>query len=195
MGRFGRHLALVGSVGLLLVWRVGAATAQTETGTSNPRVVEALQLIATGKPQELTLGFLRLEALRDPATVDAIRPYADSRDSRARAACLRALAAIEGPAAVPLLLEKLATDRHPRVRRAALLSLEPLRATQPEATLLAFLKALRDRKSDVRMAAIDIVSRIDEPRAREAMLDRWKRERSRDVRRVLELALRRIGQP
>jgi HEAT repeat protein len=126
------------------------------------------------------------------STADVIRGYVDSPDPDMRASSLRAVAAIEGVAAVPLLLQVLKADKHPSVRRAALLGLEPLQQTNAE-ILPAFLKALRDRKAEVRMAAVDIVSRIDEPRAREAILTRNKRERDRDVRRVLELAMKRLG--
>ena len=110
-----------------------------------------------------------------------------------RAYAFRALAAIEGAQAVPLLLEALRTDKQPRVRRAALLGLEPLQQSDPN-ILPAFIKALRDKDTEVRMAAVDIVSRVDDPRAREAILLRNKRERRRDVRRVLSMAMRRLGQ-
>ena len=96
--------------------------------------------------------------------------------------------------AVPLLLERLRTDREPTVRRAALLGLEPLAKGNPQA-LAAFLSALRDQDTQVRMAAVDIVSRIDDPKARAALLERNRREHRRDVRRVLSMAMKRIGQP
>ena len=45
------------------------------------------------------------------------------------------------------------------------------------------------------MTAVDIVSRIDTPQARDAVRVRYKRERDRDVRRVLAEAIKRVGQP
>jgi HEAT repeat protein len=56
----------------------------------------------------------------------------------------------------------------------------------------ALIEKLRDRNPQVRMAAVDAVSRVDDPRAREAILARWRRERNRDVRRVLEEAVNRL---
>jgi HEAT repeat protein len=150
----------------------------------SPRAVEAMRRLESTDPYHRQLGFLQLEALREPSTVETIKRYLDSRDGETRSHSLRALAAIEGAAAVPVLLERLRTDRHPQVRRAALLGLEPLQPTHPE-ILPAFIKALRDRSTEVRITAVDIVSRIEDPRARKALLLREKRERRRDVRRVL----------
>ncbi len=90
-----------------------------------------------------------------------------------------------------MLLRVLANDRHPRVRQAALLGLEPLERSEPN-VLPALIKALRDPNTEMRMAAVDIVSRIDDPRAREAILIRYKRESQQDVRRVLQAAIRRL---
>ena len=176
-----------------LLW-CGVSAANAEDAAPprlSPRAVEALQLLDSEDAYQREVGLLRLEALREPASVEAIRRYADSKDPQMRAGSLRALAAIQGAPAVPLLLERLASDKHPKVRRAALLGLEPLQRTSPE-ILPAFIKALRDRKPDVRMAAIDIVSRIDDPSAREAIQRRRRREHHRDVRRVLALAMKRL---
>ena len=158
----------------------------------SPRAAEALRLLQSGDPFEQQRGFLRLEALREPATVPAIAAYATARHPDVRAYALRALGGIQGVTAIPRLLEALRADRHPKVRRAALLALEPF-AAQEAAILPAFLQALRDRKAEVRMTAIDVVSRIDDPQARDAILTRRKRERHRDVQRVLDLAMKRLG--
>lgn len=160
----------------------------------SPQAVAAFQLVESKDPYQQQLGFLRLEALRETSTAPMIRTYLTHREPEMRAYALRALAAIEGAAAVPTLLAALQTDRQPLVRQAALLGLEPLQPTDPN-ILPAFTRALRDRKTDVRMAAVDIVSRVDDPRAREAILLRNKRERRRDVRRVLSLAMKRLSQP
>ncbi len=164
---------------------------QQLAASPSPRAVEALQLIESKDPYQRELGFLRLEALREPSTAEAIRKLTTSRDPDLRAYSVRALSAIQGAAAVPLLLEALRTDQHPRVRRAALLGLEVLEPTDP-AILPACIKALRDRDTEVRMTAVDLVSRVDDPRARQAIFSRFKRERREDVRRVLALAMKRL---
>ena len=135
--------------------------------------------------------FLHLEALRDPATASVVRQYLTSKNAETRAFAVRAVAAIEGAKAVPTLLARLARER-PTVRLAIVLALEPLQKQDPSVAP-ALIAELRDRAPDVRMAAVDAVSRIKQPQAREAILTRWKRERNRDVRRVLELAMKRIG--
>jgi len=170
------------------------AEGEPEPARPSPHAVEALGLLDAEDPYQRQLGFLRLEALREASTATAIQPYVHHKDPDMRGYALRALAAIEGVKAIPLLLEALRTEKQSRVRRAALLGLEPLQRHDP-AVLPAFIKALRDKNTEVRMTAVDIVSRIDEPAARDAIRVRSKRERRRDVRRVLELAVRRIGQP
>jgi HEAT repeat protein len=168
------------------------AWAGEDAGPTDQRAKDAMALLASDDPYQRQVGFLRLEALRDPSTVEAVRRYLDSTDPERRAEAVRALAAIEGVLAVPRLLAVLRTDKQPLVRRAALLGLEPLAGTSPD-VLPAFLAALRDRKPEVRMAAVDIVSRIDDPRARDAIRLRNRRERDRNVRRVLSLAMTRLN--
>ena len=152
---------------------------------------EAIALLDAQDPYQRQLGFLRLEALRDPATVEAISRYVHNPDEDIRAASLRALSAIEGAAASPMLLDALARDRSARVRRAALLGLEPFVLDNPS-ILPAYLKALRDPEADVRITAADVVGRINDPQARQALLLRATRERNKDVRRVIEAALNRL---
>lgn len=159
-----------------------------------PQAVEAMRLLEAADPYQRELGFLRLEALREPATASAIQRYVSSRDPETRAHSLRALTAIQGAASIPLVRERLSRDRHPQVRRAALLGLEPFVGDHPE-LVPVFIASLRDRSTEVRIAAVDIVSRIDDPRAREAILIRNRRERRKDVRRVLKLAMKRLGYP
>ena len=180
------------SMSLLLWTPTAAGDAPEAPSHADPRVADAMRLIESEDPYQRQLGFLRLEALREPGTAELIRPYVDSRDPELRAYTVRALAAIEGAAAVPALLKALDEDPNPRVRRAALLGLEPLQPQNPQ-ILPACIAALRDRKPEVRMTAVDVVSRVDDPRAREAILVRNKRERDRNVQRALSLAMKRLG--
>ena len=117
----------------------------------------------------------------------------DSRDPDMRADSLRALAAIGGAQEVPRLLKALETDKRPRVRWSVVLALEPFQASDPK-ILEAFIEAMRDYSTEVRLAAVDAVSRIDQPDAREAIRTRYRKELRPDVRRVLKYALRRIGE-
>ncbi len=137
--------------------------------------------------------FLRIEATRDPGFVPLLQQHVQSRDPHTRAFSVRALAAIAGSAAIPTLLDSATHDRKSDVRVAALLGLEPLRDRDPSIEPV-FLKALRDRSADVRMVAVDIVSRSPAPEAKEAIRKRWKREHHGDVRRVLKDAMKRIGE-
>lgn len=182
---------------LMLLLSLRAASpvnSEIETSSSSstsPKAADAAGLLGSRDPYLRQLGFLRLEALREPGSLHAIDPYLTSRDPDARALAARALAAIQGAAAAPRLLDILKTDKSAVVRRAALLGLEPLEPADP-AILPACIKALRDRNPEVRMAAVDIVSRLHDPRAREAILLRNRRERDRNVRRVLPAALQRL---
>ena len=177
---------------MLLVCQLARAEHPAAATTPpSPRAADAIRLLQSEDLYQRQLGFLRLEALREPSTLPAITPYLKHRDADTRAYSLRAVAAIEGPVSIPLLLEKLKTDPHPEVRRAALLGLELFQPLDPK-ILPAAIKAMRDRKVEVRISAIDIVSRIDDPRARQAIALLNKRERNADVRRVLTSALRRI---
>ena len=176
--------------GMALLWSAGPSLA--EDGAASPKAVEAMRLLESQDAYQREVGFIRLEALREPATIPTIAGYLTHKDPDVRAYSLRALGAIQGASSVPILLQALLRDRHPYVRRAALLALEPFEPTDP-AILPAFLRALRDRKPEVRMTAVDIVSRVDAAQAKEAILVRNKRERDRDVRRVLALAMKRIA--
>ena len=167
---------------------------QSDASSSAPlsaKAREAITLLDAQDPYQRQLGFLRLEALRDPSTVETILRYVHNQDEDIRAASLRAVAAIKGAAASPRLLEAVTRDRSARVRRAALLGLEPF-ILENSSILPAALKALRDPEADVRITAADVVSRVDDPQARQALLLRAKRERNKDVRRVIETALKRL---
>ncbi|MBI4341258.1 MAG: HEAT repeat domain-containing protein [Candidatus Omnitrophica bacterium] len=168
------------------------ARAEQASGLSE-KAADALRLVESGDDYQRQMGFLRLEALREPAVVAALMAYTTQKNEELRAGSVRAIAAIQGEASVPFLLETLRHDRHPRVRRAAILGMEPFVAAHPE-TVPVVIAALRDRETTVRMTAVDVVSRIKDPRAREAIRTRYKREGRRDVRRVLKLAMERLGE-
>jgi HEAT repeat protein len=161
-------------------------------GVISPEAQEAIRLLGAKDVYERQMGFVRLEALREPATAPVIRQHLASRSADTRAFSVRALAAVEGTAAIPTLLERLQHDKHPKVRVAAILALEPI---QDATVMPVLIGKLRDRNPTVRMAAADVVSRINQPEARQAIQRRWRRERDRDVRRVLEQAMTRLGAP
>ena len=160
-----------------------------EHPSPSPEAQALIKELNTKDPYSRQAAFLRLEALREPATSQAIRSYLTSKDADTRAYSARALAAIDGATAIPLLLDRVQHDRSPQVRAAALLALEPI---QDATAIPVLIAALRDRDPDVRMAAVDIVSRIPIPQAREAILAMRRREHNRDVHRVLDDAVKRI---
>ena len=174
---------------LLIVLPAGPAALAQEPLSAE--ATEAVRLLDSDDPFQQQTGFLRLEALREPATVGIIRAYLDHADPDLRAWSVRALAAVEGTGAIDTVLHKLQTDKHPDVRRAALLGLEVFQPMDPR-LLPAFISSLTDRHSSVRMTAVDLVSRIDHPDARQAITVRYRREHRRDVRRVLESAMKRL---
>ena len=173
-------------------WCLTGLQAAPETDQPSPEAVRALDLIQSHDPYQQQLGFFRLEALRERAVLPKITPYLTDRDPDRRAYTLRALVAIEGSEAIPLLLERLKQDRASQVRRAALLGLEPFQ-TLDERILAADINALRDRSPEVRIVAVDLVSRINNPRARQAILLRKRWELNRDVRRAITLAVKRLA--
>ena len=178
---------------VMLVIAAGVgAPAGAEDAALDPRAQNAAALLDSTDAYQRQVGFLRLEALRDPATGPIIRRHMASKDAEHRAQAVRALGAVEGVRAVPDLIDALRNDRDPDVRRSALLGLETLAPQDPQ-VLPALIGALRDSKAEVRMSAVDVVSRIDDPRAREAIRERDRRERNRNVRRVLSAAMDRLG--
>ncbi len=185
-----RRFAGMASSAALLVVLVSVAHGAETPADLSPEARDALRLIQSNEPYQRQTGFLQLEALRQPETAQAVRPYLDSKDPDMRAWTVRALAAVERQQAIPMLVDRLQNDPHETVRLAALLALEPF---DNPAVAPALLRALHDRHPHVRMAAVDAVSRLNGPRAKEAIVIRWRRERNRDVRRVIYLAMKRIG--
>ena len=186
-----RLLAIAGLCVLGFLVSLPAGVAQENPSAPGPEATRLLKQLEAKDAYTRQFAFIELEALREPATASIVRRYLDNRDPDTRAFSIRALAAIEGPASVPTLLDRLTRERNPRVRVAVVLALEPL---QDPAILQAFIGKLRDPNREVRMALVDAVSRVDRPEAREAIRRRWRRERDRDVRRVLEEAMKRVAE-
>ena len=138
-----RNSALGALFAALMVAGSFAAPSAAEETQLEARAQDAAALLDSKDPYQRQVGFLRLEALRDPATGPLIRRHLASTDGEHRAQAVRALAAIEGVHAAPDLLQSLRADRDADVRRAALLGLEPL-AELDEKILPALIDALRD---------------------------------------------------
>lgn len=184
------HLGILLSfLALLPSIAVAEEAAVSSPSGISPEANRLIKQLDADDPYIRQEAFLQLEMLREAATAPVVRHYLESSNAETRAFSVRALAAIEGVKAVPTLIERLKRDRSPRVRVSALLALEPL---QDPTILPVFIDRLRDRNRDVRMAAADAVSRVKQPEARAALQKRWRRERDRDVRRVLEKAMARI---
>ena len=189
MPRRGAFRSFLVILSLSCVWAAGASTVESpDLASLSAEAQQAIHLLQAHDLYDRQKGFMRLELLRDPATLPVVRLYLNDRNADIRSFAIRALAAINGINAVPELVNRLKTEKHPTVRIAIILGLEPL---QDPAILPAFIQRLRDRNPEVRIAALDAVSRFKAPEAREALLLRQQRERDRDVQRVLQDALRR----
>ena len=181
----------IACIALLVGMSATPAAADSPSGVSAD-AAEAIRMIESDDTYQHQLGFMRLEALREPATVPFVRAYLRHEKPELRAASIRALAAIEGLPSIPDVIKALTADRDADVRRAALLGIEPFEPADPR-VLPAMLTALRDRDPDVRITAVDAVSRVEHGPAREAILDRNRREGNRNVRRALTLAMKRLS--
>jgi len=191
IARVGRAGWMMG-IGMLATMVHGAVWGQAPDQSASPEAQALLAQLDEQDVYERQKAFVRLEALRDPATIPVLRDSLRHRDADTRAFSVRALAAVAGASSAPALIERLRDDRDPDVRLAVILALEPFHGQDP-AIDRALIDAMRDRNSYVRMAAVDVVSRIDQPEAKEALRVRSRRERHRDVRRVLEQAMTRAG--
>src|SRR6185295_15665435 len=143
-----RALGWIAMIGLSACAAALPAGADAPSGVS-PEAAEAIRQVESSDEYQHQLGFMRLEALREPATLPFVRSYLRHEKPELRAESVRALAAIEGAPAVSDMLAILSDDRDPEVRRAALLGLEPFEPVDPR-ILPAMLVALRDRHPDVR---------------------------------------------
>jgi hypothetical protein len=190
--RCGLLYRLAGSVCCVCLMLSGATTPGWAQQALSPRAQEAVNLLQYGDRDEQRLALLRLEALREPAVGDIVADYLHYKDEGVRAYAYRTWIALYGQAVLSDLLEAYPREKSVRVRRSILLALEPYRAVDARIAEL-YYAALIDRKTEMRITAVDLVSRIDEPRAHEAIRRRAKKEWRRDVRRVLKLALARIG--
>ncbi len=186
------YVAMIASVfGLLAMGWTQGARAEDLTALSSAAQA-AIQQLGSEDAYVRQKAFLQLEALRELAALPSIRSYIDDKDVDMRAWSLRAIAAIQGLDAIPLLRERAQKDKKPVVRRAAILGLEPF--LEKDESLAPFMiQMLRDRNPEVRMTAADIVSRINEPKAHEALRKQAKRENNRDARKVFKMALARIS--
>ena len=174
---------------VLVMLSLAAASVFAAGAELSPRAQEAVKLLDASDAYQRQTGFLRLEALREPASAPIVRQYLDNKVWQTRAFAARAVAAIEGLAVGPELVERMPKEKHAMVRVAILLGVEPFKDPR---LIPAVAARLRESSPEVRMAAIDVLSRIDHPRAREALLVQAKRETNRDVRRVLDDAMRRL---
>ncbi len=166
--------------------------AAAQSGAVSPEAQEALNLLESEDIYKRQVAFLKLESLREKSVLPVLRKYLNSDDEVMRSYSLRAVAAIDGASSIDLLKETLKNDKHPDVRRAALLGLEPLFAVD-KTVLDDAIAALTDRDTSVRMSAVDVVSRMEDPAARAALQDRYAKESRRDVVRVLDMAKDRLG--
>src|SRR3989338_6296864 len=85
------------------------ARAQEPTDGLSAPVREAGQLLTSRDQHPRRGGVLRLEALGDPAALPHVQPHLTARSVPMRAAAVRAVTALQGLPAVPMLLKALAS--------------------------------------------------------------------------------------
>jgi HEAT repeat protein len=151
---------------------------------------DAIALLDSKDQMQSRLGFMRLEALREPATAETIKKYLSSQDEYVRASALRALSAVEGLKSTEVLSSCLTSDKSEHVRLHAALALEPLK--DPKA-YDALIKGMEDKSAEVRMASVEAFSRINEPGVIDALFVRQKQETNKEVQKVIDNAIKRIG--
>jgi len=117
----------------------------------SPRELQALAERA-GSPPPLTPEQIEEDARIDEEQVALAREWLESADPRERIGGAEQLAAYPTPDAELLLVNALATDPDPQVRRAAAQSLEAFEAPT-EQTIAALLAGLQDESEEVQMSA------------------------------------------
>ena len=120
------------------------------------RYAAALQ---TGDEEERRHAVVMLGAMRDPATIDALRTALDDKAARVRAVALAALSWLKELSLAPLIATYATKDKSPFVRKAAAYALGQFDSGEATAALAA---ALRDKDLEVRgAAAVSLSNRPD----------------------------------
>lgn len=173
---------------LLALCAVAAYAGETPV---SPEVHRALRLLTASDVFSKKAGLLELEALRDPATLSAVQPFLDDPNPALRAQALTTARAIQGRAAIPLLVGRLAQDRSEIVRRQAANELHELRDPSTAPGLTA---ALQDRRVTVRIAAVEALGALRDPSVTPAII-RQTRSRDAELRRSSLDALGALQDP
>lgn len=190
--KFSKRLTVFGLSLCILLAPALTIHAQEQAEGVSQQAQQALNRLESEDVFERQVAFLKLESLRERAVLPVLRIYLSHSDESTRAYALRAVAAIEGFESVPMLKAAYETDRHPDVRRAAIMGLEP-HYEADNSILDVAIRAMTDSDTSVRMTAVDAVSRMESPQAREALRERLKNESRLDVLRVLKMARERLG--
>ena len=212
------------TIGLLVVAVVVSAACgvSAEDAAISPEVNQALRLLMANDVFSKQAGLLKLEALRDPSTMSAVRPFLDDSNPLLRAQALTAARAIQGKSAIPLLVDRLARDRHADVRRQAanelheladpstvpplvsaledrqvvvrVAAVEALGVMHDRSVTPAIIRQLRSRDAELRRSCADALGGLRDPQAREALIRRT-RDRDVNVRRAAVKALHQLKDP
>ena len=164
---------------LAFVACVWSAPVQAEETAVSSQADRALRLLTASDLFSKKAGLLELEALRDPSTLTAVRPFLDDPNPALRAQALATARAIQGAAAIPLLTDALARDRSEIVRRQAANELHELR---DPSTVPALTSALQDRRVTVRIAAVEALGAMHDQSVTPAIIEQV-RSRDAELRR------------
>lgn len=168
--------------------RMGAALSLGRLGHREaiPRIVPMLGDLSDGVRRH---GALALGMLGAREHAEAVAGLLDDGFDHVREAAAQALREMEGRAAVPALITRLAEEPEDGIREELVRALSSMK---PVESVPALIKLTRHGNPDVRKAAVEVLAATDPRRASECFVERLSDERNGVQRAALE-GLRRGG--
>ena len=127
-----------------------ASAASQLAEAKRAEIARYTSMLQSGDEEERREAALMLGAMRDPATIAALRAALDDKAERVRAAALVGLGSLQEPSLAPLIATYLTKDKSPFVRKTAAYALGQIAASEATTGLIA---GLRDKDMEVRGAA------------------------------------------
>ena len=158
--------------------QAGALACSQSSSTSNPQAAQQLAearrveiagyttSLQSADEEERRNAVLMLGAMRDPATIAALRAALKDSAERVRAAALAALGNLSDPTLAPVIATYLTKDKRTFVRKTAAYALGQVGGSEATAALIA---GLRDKDMEVRGAAAVALSNTPDASAIEPL--------------------------